>query len=73
MTDKTATPKTVTLAAIALELEMSPKIARAKVRRGALDDVTSVKAAPWVFPLKDKRKVVAALRKSANGKATSDE
>jgi hypothetical protein len=61
------TDKTVTLASIAKELEMSPKIARAKVRRGVLDDVTSVKAAPWVFPLKEKRKVVAALKK-ANGK-----
>jgi len=56
MTTKT---KTFTLAAIALELEVSPKVARAQARRGLFPMKAS---APWVFAMKDKRKVESLLR-----------
>jgi len=55
--------KTFTLASVAKELNLNPKVVRAKARRGAF---AAIKAkAPWVFPATKKRSVVAVLRASA--------
>jgi len=51
--------KTISLASIAKELKMSPKVARARARRGIL----SKRKAPWVFPATAKRAVITALKK----------
>ena len=56
----TKTPKTITLALIAEELNLNPKVLRARFRKGEFKDIK--RKAPWVFPLKDKRRVVLSFK-----------
>lgn len=59
--DDEPTATTITLVEIARELGISPKVARAKIRRGGSRCVGSTDEDNYVYPIADKQKVVNFL------------